>query len=231
MVYSGAEYAKIAEMQHYSVRTRDFRYVRYNNGYEELYDHRKDPYEWHNLADKAEYETIRKGLRKKLDAMTGLSIGVIPPRPPSRLEKGEVLTFTFEDFDLKEEIFTWPAQNRATIARARPKVIDGRASLQIHGPGSPWNTVSFKTIEVPPGLTCNVRFDCRAVKTHGKSYPYYLLSRGKFKSGFTRVPLQEGTQKTVTGTLTNDQSITLNLVIGFTVGGTYVIDNVEVRRQ
>ena len=230
MVYSGGEHAKISEMQHYSVRTRDFRYVRYNNGYEELYDHRKDPYEWDNLADKAEYETVRKGLRKKLDAMTGLSIGVMPPRPPSRLEKGERLELTFEDFDL-EDVFTWPAQNRTTVTRNRSKVISGRASLQLHGPGSAWNTVSFKTIEVPPGLACNIRFDLRAVETREKGYPYYLLSRGKAKTGFRRVPLKEGEQKTVTGTLTNDQNTTLYLVIGFTVGGTYVIDNLQVSRK
>ena len=231
MVYSGAEYERIAEMQHYSLRTRDFRYVRYNNGFEELYDHRNDPYEWDNVAGKADYEPVRKKLRKELDAMTGLSIGVLPPRPPSRLEKGERLEVTFEDFDLEDETFTWPAGNRTTVVRDRSKVISGRASLQLVGPGSPWNTVSFKNIEVPPGLTCSVRFDCRAVATREKGYLYYLLTRGKFKAGFTRVPLEEGQQTTVTGAVTNDQHIALNLVIGFTEGGTYVIDNLQVSRK
>jgi len=231
MVYSGVEHAQISEMQHFSVRTRDFRYVRYNNGFEELYDHRNDPYEWENLADKVDHEHIRKELRQKLDAMTGLSIGVLPPRSPTPLEKGQILAFTFEDFDLEDEVFTWPAQNRTTLTRNRSKVISDRTSLQLHGPGGRWNTVSFKTIEVPPGFTCSVQFDCRAVVQPEKGYPYYLLSRGKFKSGFTRVPLAEGEQKTVTGTLTNDQDISLNLVIGFTEGGTYVIDDLQVSRK
>ncbi len=37
--------------QHWSIRTRTHRYVRYNSGAIELYDHRTDPHEWHNLAD------------------------------------------------------------------------------------------------------------------------------------------------------------------------------------
>lgn len=39
-----------AEKQHFTVRTRDWRYVRYAIGDEELYDHRSDPQEWTNLA-------------------------------------------------------------------------------------------------------------------------------------------------------------------------------------
>lgn len=34
----------------HSLRARDFRYIRYEDGSEELYDHRTDPHEWTNLA-------------------------------------------------------------------------------------------------------------------------------------------------------------------------------------
>jgi len=230
MVYSGGQYAKIPEMQHYSVRTRDFRYTRYNNGFEELYDHRKDPYEWDNVAGKAEFESTRKELRQKLDAMTGLRIGVLPPPGPTPLEQGEVLSFSFEDFDL-DDIFAWPDQNRATLTRNRREVIDGKVSLRVHSTGGRWNTVSFKTVDVPPGVTCSVRFDLRALAQHEKSFPYYLLSHDKSKSALKRIQLAEGETTTVTGTLTNDQGVTLNLVIGFTEGGTYVIDNVSVSKE
>jgi len=230
MVYSGTEYARIAEMQHYSLRTRDFRYTRYNNGFEELYDHRKDPYEWDNLVEKPELAAVRMQFRRKLDAMTGLSVGELPPPEPTPLERGEVLSFSFEDFDL-DAVFAWPDKNKATLTRNRKEVIDGKVSLRVHGPGSRWNTVSFKRIEVPPGLTCRIRFDCRVLERRGKGFPYYLLSRGKSKCGFTRVQLAEGEETTVAGTLTNDQGVTLNLVIGFTAGGTYVIDNLRVSRE
>ena len=36
--------------QTYSYRTKNWRYIRYKDGQEELYDHSKDPYEWNNLA-------------------------------------------------------------------------------------------------------------------------------------------------------------------------------------
>ncbi len=230
MVSSGGEFAKISELQHYSVRTRDFRYTLYNNGSEELYDHREDPYEWDNLVGKAEHESVREALRQKLDGMTGLSIGVRPPPEPTPLERGEVLSCSFEDFDL-EDVFAWPEMNRVTLTRNRKQVIDGKAALRIQSSGSRWNTVSFKNIEVPPGVTCSVRFECRALAQHENSFPYYLLSRGKAKSVLKRIQLAEGETTTVTGTLTNDQDVTLNLVIGFTEGGTYVIDNLRVSKE
>ncbi|BDS08561.1 hypothetical protein NT6N_36010 [Oceaniferula spumae] len=34
----------------HSVRSRHYRYIRYQDGSEELYDHRSDPNEWHNIA-------------------------------------------------------------------------------------------------------------------------------------------------------------------------------------
>lgn len=54
------------DMQHWSLRTLRWRYVRYNTGDEELYDHRVDPYEWDNLAGNAEYFTIKQELHDKM---------------------------------------------------------------------------------------------------------------------------------------------------------------------
>ncbi len=39
-----------AARQHWSIRTARHRYIRYNTGAVELYDHDTDPYEWHNIA-------------------------------------------------------------------------------------------------------------------------------------------------------------------------------------
>ena len=58
---------------HYSVRSKRYRYIRYNNGKEELYDHDKDPYEWTNLATDPKYEEIRKQHLKLLNALTGFN--------------------------------------------------------------------------------------------------------------------------------------------------------------
>lgn len=41
-----------------AVRSRDWRYIRYHDGGEELYDHRNDPNEWYNLAGDEEYSEV-----------------------------------------------------------------------------------------------------------------------------------------------------------------------------
>ncbi|MBN2452001.1 MAG: sulfatase [Lentisphaeria bacterium] len=228
MVCSGGSYSRVAEMQHYSLRSRDFRYIRYNNGKEELYDHRGDPHEWTNVAERGDYAAIREQLRRRLDAMTGLTIGTPPPATASPLGKGERLAFDFEEFDPEWEIMNWPAHHRATITRDPARVIGGQASLQLHSPGSPWNVVHFENAVFPPGLSCSIRFDCRALKTVEGGFLYFILQQDKAKSRLVRVPLAEGEQKTVTDTLVNDQDVPLRFVIGFAQGGTYVIDNLEL---
>ncbi|MGB0767377.1 MAG: sulfatase, partial [Phycisphaeraceae bacterium] len=47
----------------YAIVDRDWRYIRYRNGKEELYDLNKDPNEWHNLADQPEYAEIKRRYR------------------------------------------------------------------------------------------------------------------------------------------------------------------------
>ena len=45
----------------HAVRTERWRYIRYNDGGEELYDHTIDPNEWNNLAKDPRYtDTIKK---------------------------------------------------------------------------------------------------------------------------------------------------------------------------
>ncbi len=53
--------------QHFSVRSRDFRYVLWADGFEELYDHRTDPHEWYNLANQTGYLQIKSGLKEQLN--------------------------------------------------------------------------------------------------------------------------------------------------------------------
>jgi len=47
------------DFDEFSVRTEDFRYIRYIDGGEELYDHRTDAEEWTNLANHPEYAAIK----------------------------------------------------------------------------------------------------------------------------------------------------------------------------
>jgi len=59
----GEEYVM---QQNYSYRTKDWRYIRYHNGKEELYDHRVDPYEWNNLVGDEKFENKKIELREQV---------------------------------------------------------------------------------------------------------------------------------------------------------------------
>ena len=53
--------------QHFSIRTKQYRYIRCRNGEEELYDHYKDSNEWENLSESIHYDKVLKSMRKRLD--------------------------------------------------------------------------------------------------------------------------------------------------------------------
>ncbi len=51
----------------HALSLRDWRYLRYQNGEEELYDIRQDPHEWHNLARQESHRGKLQELRQRLD--------------------------------------------------------------------------------------------------------------------------------------------------------------------
>ena len=50
----------------HGVRDGQWRYIRYADGSEELYDHRQDPYEWTNLAGDQQFDAVKRRLRDSL---------------------------------------------------------------------------------------------------------------------------------------------------------------------
>ena len=66
--------AKVKD-QHFSVRSKDWRYTLTRKGAEELYDHRTDPNEWHNLADDPDFSNVKAKLRASLLSLTGRADG------------------------------------------------------------------------------------------------------------------------------------------------------------
>ncbi|HZO86284.1 MAG TPA: sulfatase, partial [Verrucomicrobiae bacterium] len=48
----------------HAVRSERWRFIRYADGGEELYDHRHDPYEWTNVASRAEFSSVKSELAK-----------------------------------------------------------------------------------------------------------------------------------------------------------------------
>ncbi|TLD69696.1 hypothetical protein FEM03_15290 [Phragmitibacter flavus] len=70
----------------HSVRSEDWRYIRYQNGDEELYDEKKDPYEWTNLADDPEHAGIKAQLAAHLP---GNDAEEIPAKPQGQTRKNK----------------------------------------------------------------------------------------------------------------------------------------------
>ena len=52
--------------QSYSVRSKRYRYILYVSGKEELYDHKKDSYEWDNLENNEKYSKVKKQMKSEM---------------------------------------------------------------------------------------------------------------------------------------------------------------------
>jgi len=59
----------------FSARSERWRYIRYPDGEEELYDHRKDPHEWENFTKDPETEEVRERYRALIPDAWTPSIG------------------------------------------------------------------------------------------------------------------------------------------------------------
>jgi arylsulfatase A-like enzyme len=77
----------------HAIRTRNWRYIRYADGSEELYDERKDPNEWTNLAKQPEFAAVKMDLAKWLPKVD---------KPPVPGSAARVLTY-----DPKTGAVTW----------------------------------------------------------------------------------------------------------------------------
>ena len=55
-------------MNNHAVRSDDFRFIQYEDGLQEFYDHREDPFEWTNEANNAKYLNDRQLLLGRLPA-------------------------------------------------------------------------------------------------------------------------------------------------------------------
>ena len=80
MIYTGRPSNNDPHKQHWTLRTRRWRYIRYNDGSEELYDHDKDPHEWKNLAGSPEFAPVKKVMNQKIEAMQGEMKTIKPPK-------------------------------------------------------------------------------------------------------------------------------------------------------
>lgn len=54
----------------HAIRDERYRYIRFSDGSEELYDHQNDPDEWHNLAGNNEYDEVKKQMAQHLPTVS-----------------------------------------------------------------------------------------------------------------------------------------------------------------
>ena len=59
-------------MNNHAVKANDYRYIRYEDGTEEFYDHKKDPNEWTNEAQNPEYKNEITALKNHLPSTNAL---------------------------------------------------------------------------------------------------------------------------------------------------------------
>ncbi len=60
--------------QNFAYRTKDWRYIRYSDGQEELYNHKNDPYEWNNIASNIEYREVKAKMIAEANQIIGQEI-------------------------------------------------------------------------------------------------------------------------------------------------------------
>lgn len=95
VVANGASPA--AKSQNYSVRSEKYRYIRYSNGSEELYDHTTDSYEWTNEAQNPAYSEIKNQLKNEL-------IKLVPSlREPFDLLNDFSKTYSYTNLEISKD--------------------------------------------------------------------------------------------------------------------------------
>jgi len=75
------------EFGNHAVRTEGWRYIRYTNGDEELYDESKDPYEWTNLATLPQFAAKKTELAKLLPTTSTPDISGDKPKNAAKVKK------------------------------------------------------------------------------------------------------------------------------------------------
>lgn len=66
----------------HAIRSERYRYIRYADGGEELYDHETDPLEWKNLAGNPKLANVKAALGKWLSKKNA-------PNSPSEVQKNK----------------------------------------------------------------------------------------------------------------------------------------------
>jgi arylsulfatase A-like enzyme len=140
-VYKWAQFYDPGQ-QSYSLRTTDWRYIRYANGTEELYHNAEDPFEWTNLADSPDYTRELESFRAKLDARL--------PRPNPGLTKTADEIWKDKFFRKyphadgnRDGTLSWP-EYKAHKAKVDAKMVDDDADSKEVSDAEAWKDQFFQ---------------------------------------------------------------------------------------
>ncbi len=162
--------------ENYSLRTPDWRYIRWSNGEEEFYDHTNDPHEWHNVADEARNESVKAELARWFPEGSVPSIDSDHASPVTLTPKDRVRHFrsvrpTFVDQPISVKAFIGPKITDGVILQHGGQfcgyalyVKDGKLTMAIMDVPRPlyWNrltpkrTVIFAKAPLPDGEALEV---------------------------------------------------------------------------
>ncbi len=87
----------------YSVRYKNWHYINYVDGSEELYDLEKDPNEWHNLANSVEFQ----GIKNQMSAMLPKEVVDLPDSSLIPLQEHHVPPVKSREYYFSEERREW----------------------------------------------------------------------------------------------------------------------------
>jgi len=139
----------LAEPGAYAISAQTHRYIHYADGGEELYDIQADPFEWHNLIQRPEYQEILRGLRSRapvefvkrvepsIESLTQLVWHpVASARAPASKPDGDVFDVFFENQrENTIEIF-W--MDQAGNPKSYGMLAAGSLKKQSTRPGAVW---------------------------------------------------------------------------------------------
>jgi arylsulfatase A-like enzyme len=102
----------------YALRTPRWRYIRWSDGSEELYDHDADSHEWHNVADKPDHADVKASLTKWFPKSSVISVASDHRSPVTLTRKDRVRHFR----SIQPTFVGQPITVKATIG---PQITDG----------------------------------------------------------------------------------------------------------
>ena len=161
----------------YAVRTDRWRYIRYHDGSEELYDHQTDPHEWTNLAAKPEHAELKRTLAAQLPAQWKTAHRDIKDvrresgsdgsntwwlQPGDEFDAASAPDITGRAIDIEASIVFNPAVdgNATLIAQGGPQLgwalhfVGGKPAITVNYEGL---HATLKCDEVPPAGPITVR--------------------------------------------------------------------------